>query len=267
MAHRVDHRRRRIPLQIDLKRGLVYFTSTERHSTERHLYSVSVNTGKKTALVDDKKPGFWTASFSDAASYYLLSYNGPEIPYQELYNVNSTKPLSTVNNNAVLKAKLSTYSLPVVAYSTLKHPSGFELNVREVLPANFNPRKKYPVLFAPYGGPGAQEVSKSYYKVGYKSFLGSDPELQYIIVTVDNRGTGFKGREFRSLVAGQLGNLEAQDQVWAAKIWAAKPYVDSEHIAIWGWSYGGYLSAKVVELDSGVFTLGLSTVSSFKLHV
>lgn len=248
-------------LKVDVKRGLVYFLSTERHSTERHLYSVSFLTGQKKALVDDTKPGFWSASFSATAEYYVLSYNGPDIPYQELYSINSTKPIDVVNDNAALKTKLAQYVLPKVSYTTVKTPSGHELNVREVLPANFDPRKKYPVLFTPYGGPGAQEVSKSYYKLGYKLFLASDPELQYILVTVDNRGTGFKGREFRALVAGKLGKLEAEDQVFAARQWAAKKYVDKDHIAIWGWSYGGYLAAKVIETNSGVFSLGLSTVS------
>ena len=78
------------------------------------------------------------------------------------------------------------------------------------------------------------------------TYVGSDPELEYISLTIDNRGTGFLGREFRSV---QLGKLEAQDQLHAAQYWAEKPYVDSEHIVIWGWSYGGYLSAKVIQAN------------------
>lgn len=132
------------------------------------------------------------------------------------------------------------------------------MNVVEFLPPNFNPRKKYPVLFDIYGGPGSQETQKTFRRnVGWNAYVGSDPELEYIILSVDNRGTGFKGRAFRTLVNRQLGKLEALDQVWAAKQWAKKSYVDEKKIAIWGWSYGGYLTSKVLELDSGAFSLGL----------
>lgn len=246
--------------KLDLERGLVYFLSTERHSTERHLFSVSLSTAKKTALVDTKKQGYWGASFSQEGGYYVLSYNGPDLPYQKLYSVNSSvTALETINNNDVLRTRLAKYKLPTITYLTLDHPSGYQLNAREIRPANFDSRKKYPVLFDPYGGPGAQEVSKAYDSVGYRAYLGSDPELEYIVLTVDNRGTGYKGRKFRSLVAGELGTKEAEDQVWAAKLWAKKSYVDADHIAMWGWSFGGYLTAKVIETDSGVFSLGLIT--------
>lgn len=127
------------------------------------------------------------------------------------------------------------------------------------LPAHFDPAKKYPILFNPYGGPGAQQVPKSWKSLNWNAYISSDPELEYVQWVVDGRGTGYKGRAFRALVARQLGTLEAQDQVWAAEQILQNEWADAEHVAIWGWSFGGYLSAKVVELDAGVFTLGLIT--------
>jgi dipeptidyl-peptidase-4 len=246
-------------VKFDASRNLVYFLSTEHHSTERHLYAVSLATGKKTPLVDTSEAGCWSASFSASANYYILSYLGPDIPWQKLYSTNSSTPIQTLTTNSALEEQLTHYSLPTTRYTTLRHPSGYTLNVREILPANFSPHKRYPVLFTPYGGPGSQEVIKTYSAPNWRTYLGSDPELEYILVTVDNRGTGYKGRTFRSAVSGQLGKLEAADQIWAAQEWAKKPYVSYEHIAIWGWSYGGYLTAKVVEADSGAFSLGLIT--------
>jgi len=246
-------------VKIDVVRGLVYYLSTERHSTERHLYSVSLLTGRKTALVDTGKDGYWAASFSSGGGYYILSYNGPNLPYQHLYSVDSRTPLATLNDNAALETKLSAYRLPTTRYHVLRHPSGYSLNAREILPPNFNPQKKYPVLFDPYGGPGSQDVSKAYLPASWRHYIASDPELEYIVVTVDGRGTGYQGRKFRTSVVKQLGRLEAEDQVWAGRLWRAKSYVDGDHMAMWGWSFGGYLTAKVVELDSGVFSLGLIT--------
>ncbi|KAJ4351802.1 Dipeptidyl peptidase 4 [Didymosphaeria variabile] len=256
-------------LKIDSKRNVIYFTSTEHHSTESHLYSVNYVTGKKTALVDDTEVAFWTASFSSGGSYYVLRYSGPDVPYQELYSLNSTKPLRTIVDNKELYATLQSYALPNITYLELPHPSGVTLNAMLRLPPNFDPSKKYPALLIPYGGPNAQEVHKDFIALNWKAYVASDPELEYITFTVDNRGTGYKGREFRASVTSNLGDLEAQDQVWAAK-WLSENYdfVDSDHIGIWGWSYGGYLSSKVVEVGDPIISFAMITapVSDWRFY-
>ncbi|KAI4858703.1 dipeptidyl peptidase IV N-terminal region-domain-containing protein [Hypoxylon rubiginosum] len=257
-------------LKIDSERELVYYTSTQVDSTERHVYSVSYSTLESKALVDDTVPAVWSASFSSGGEYYILSYSGPDIPYQELYSINDTAtPLRTITSNEALWNKLQDYNLPNITYFTLDHPDGYSLNVMELLPPNFDPAKTYPVLFTPYGGPGSQEISKSFQSVGWNAYIASDPELEFIQYTVDNRGTGFKGRAFRALVASHLGEFEAADQIWAAQELASRnPFIDAERVGIFGWSYGGYLSAKVVEADSGVFTLGLivAPVSDWRFY-
>ncbi|CUS10766.1 unnamed protein product [Tuber aestivum] len=245
---------------VDAKRGLVHYQSTERDSTERHIFTVSLDGKTKKPLVDISKEGSYSANFSPRGEYYLLSYNGPDLPWQEFRGVGSGTPIRVVNDNASLKDKLSAYSLSKISWSTLKHPDGYELNFLERLPPGFRKGKKYPVLFDIYGGPGSQYTAKTFRRtIDFRAYLGSDPELEYIVVSVDNRGTGYKGREFSTMVVGQLGKLEAEDQVWAAKEYAKRDYVDAEKIAIWGWSYGAYLTGKVLELDSGAFSLGLMT--------
>jgi dipeptidyl aminopeptidase/acylaminoacyl peptidase len=247
-------------LKIDTGRGLVYYTSTEGHSTERHIYSVSYITKAKSPLVDPTVPAVWSASFSYGGGYYILSYNGPDVPYQELYSITSpSAPIRTITSNARLYSALQQYRLPNITYLELAHPSGYTLNTMLRLPANFDPAKKYPVLLTPYGGPGAQQVSKSMASFNWNAYIASDPELEYITFTVDNRGTGYKGRAFRATVASRLGELEAQDQIWAAKELAKNSWVDADRIGIWGWSYGGYLTAKVVEVGDPIISMGLAT--------
>jgi len=255
-------------LKIDTKHNLIYYTSTEHHSTESHLYSVNYLTGKKAALVDDTVAGFWSASFSSGGSYYVLLYSGPDVPYQELYSINSTKPIRTITDNKALYDTLKTYALPNITYHELQHPDGFSLNAMLRLPSNFDPSKKYPAILLPYGGPNAQEVTKRFIALNWKAYIASDPELEYITFTVDNRGTGYKGRKFRSTVTSNLGDLEAQDQVWAAKQLAQYPFVDSNHIGIWGWSYGGYLSSKVVEVADPIISFAMITapVSDWRFY-
>ncbi|KAI0141222.1 dipeptidyl peptidase IV N-terminal region-domain-containing protein [Xylariaceae sp. FL1272] len=246
-------------LKIDPVRELIYFTSTQGDSTERHVYSVSWTTSEITPLVDDKIPAYWSASFSSGGGYYILSYQGPDVPYQELYSVNdTTTPVRTITSNRELWDTLQGYSLPNTTFFKLKHPDGWALDVKEVVPPNFDVTKKYPVLFTPYGGPGAQEVDKTFQAPNWNLYISSDAELEYITYTVDGRGSGYQGRGLRSTVASHLGEYEADDQIWAAQELIAKnSYIDASKIGIFGWSYGGYLSAKVVEADSGVFTTAL----------
>ncbi|KAK8064643.1 hypothetical protein PG994_007281 [Apiospora phragmitis] len=252
-------------LKVDTAKELIYYTSTEKHSTERHLYFVSYATLSKKPL----RPGRLVCFILLGGGYYILSYQGPDVPYQELYSINSTEPIRVITSNEALLTKFQDYNLPNITYFSLDHPSGFRFNVMERLPPKFDPSKTYPVLFIPYGGPGAQEVSKSFKAIDWKAYITSDPELQYITYTVDGRGTGYKGREFRSTVTAHLGKLEAQDQIWVAQQLAeSRPYIDASKIGIQGWSFGGYLSSKVIEADSGVFSHALivAPVSDWRFY-
>nr|KMM69927.1 dipeptidyl aminopeptidase B [Coccidioides posadasii RMSCC 3488] len=253
---------------VDTERQLIYFVATKRHSTQRHLYSVSYRDMKIKALVNDREAGHYTANFSARGGYYVLHYQGPDVPYQELFATRTGKAIRTINSNADVVNKLKEYKLPRIDYLDIRLPSGETLNVMQRLPANFSPRKKYPVLFTPYGGPNSQQVHVGFQSFGWTAYIASDPELEYITWTVDNRGTGFKGRKFRSTVAKRLGALEAEDQVYAAKVLSKFPYVDKERIGIWGTSYGGYLTAKTLETDSGRFSFGISSapVSDWRFY-
>ncbi|SPO07240.1 related to dipeptidyl aminopeptidase B [Cephalotrichum gorgonifer] len=257
-------------LKVDAERGTVSYSATTHHSTERHLYRVSWRDEEITPLVDDKVAAYWSASFSTGGGYYILSYLGPDVPFQELYSSNDTSsPLRTIQDNAAFIETIAEYNLPEVTYFELEHPDGYSLNVQQQLPPNFDPKKKYPVLFTPYGGPNSQEVSKRWTPLDWEFYVSSDPELQYVVYKVDNRGTGFRGRAYRSAVAGHLGKLEPLDQIWAAEQLIAKnKFIDADRFGMWGWSYGGYLTAKTLEADSGVFSFGLITapVSDWRFY-
>lgn len=120
---------------------------------------------------------------------------------------------------------------------------------------------KYPVLFKVYGGPTANLVNYAY-NADWQWYLACSPKLKYITVLVDGRGTGNRGRKLRNPVRSNLGHYEALDQANAARIWAGKKYVDSRRIGIWGWSFGGYLTLKVVEAAFGVHNLAISVAVS-----
>lgn len=237
------------PSAIDLKNNAVYFLATKDGSIQRHVYSVNMDGSDLKAVTDVRRDGYHAASFSKKGGYSLLSYQGPGIPWQKVISTpsNSERFSQSVEENVALAKLASAHELPRKGYQTV-NIDGYDLNVVEILPPHFDMGQKYPVLFFLYGGPGSQTVDKKF-SVNFQSYVASS--LNYIVVIVDGRGTGFIGRKARTIIRGNLGYWEAHDQIETAKIWANKRYVDESRIAIWGWSYGGYMTLKTLEQDAG----------------
>ena len=246
------------PSAVDLKNNLVYFDATRGSSIQRHSYHVSLLDGSNlTPLTDTSREGFHEVSYSHLAGFALVNFKGPTIPWQKVVSTPSNPDSfsHTLEENSKLGQLASAHELPRNRYSTITI-DGIELNVVERLPPHFDPSRRYPVLFQLYGGPGSQEVQKSF-RVDFQSYIASN--LGYIVVTLDGRGTGFLGRDVRCAIRGNIGYYEAYDQIAAAKAWAEKPYVDERRIAIWGWSYGGFLVLKTLEQDAGrTFRYGMA---------
>lgn len=245
------------PSAVDLANNLVYFVATKHGSTQRHIYSVGLDGKGMKAFTDTSAEGYYDASFSALAGYALLSYQGPKVPWQKVVNTPSNPKSyeAVVEDNARLAESARKHELPILVYGTL-NVEGVELNYVERRPPHFSDKKKYPVLFQQYSGPGSQSVSKRF-SVDFQSYVAA--ALGYVVVTVDGRGTGFIGRKNRVLVRRDLGRIEAHDQIAAAKHWASLKYVDRSRIAIWGWSYGGFMALKTLEQDAGrTFSYGMA---------
>ena len=245
------------PSSVDLKNNLVYFVATKEAPTQRHVYSVRLDGSDLKPLTDTSKPGFFDVSFSKGSGYALINYEGPGIPYQKVVNTpgNTEGYEWIVEENHNLAKLASSHEMPLETYQTLDIDN-YTLQAIERRPPRFNPKKKYPVIFWLYNGPGSQMVNRKF-NVDFQAYLAAN--LGYIVVTVDGRGSGFIGREARCIVRGKLGKYEAHDQIEAAKIWASLKYVDPNRIAIWGWSYGGFMTLKVLEIDGGeTFKYGMA---------
>jgi dipeptidyl aminopeptidase len=245
------------PSAVDLDRNLVYFVATKEAPTQRHVYQVKLDGSDLRPLTDISKPGYFGVSFSEGAGYALLSSKGPAVPWQAVINTQGDKVEyeAVIEENSKLVEMVEDYALPAEVYTNVTI-DGYTLQVLERRPPHFNPSKKYPVLFFLYGGPGSQTVDRKF-TVDFQSYIASS--LGYIVVTVDGRGTGFIGREARCIVRGDLGHYEARDQIETAKIWANKGYVDESRMAIWGWSFGGFMTLKVLEQDAGqTFQYGMA---------
>ncbi|KAJ4414756.1 hypothetical protein N0V82_007748 [Gnomoniopsis sp. IMI 355080] len=244
------------PSAVDLAQNLVYFIASKESSIQRHAYSVKLDGTDLKAVTDISQEGYYSLSFSSGAGYALVNYQGPKIPWQKVISTpsNAMKYEHVVEENKGLADLAKKYELPIKIYGTI-NVDGVELNYVERRPPHFNPKKKYPVLFFQYSGPGSQSVTKKF-AVDFQMNIAS---LGYICVTVDGRGTGFIGRKNRVLIREHLGHWESHDQIAAAQHWASLGYVDSARLAIWGWSYGGYNTLKTLEQDAGqTFSYGMA---------
>lgn len=251
------------PSGLDLKHGLVYFIGTKEAPTQRHVYQVKLDGSDLRPLTDTSEIGYYDVSFSSGAGYALISYEGPSVPWQSIIRTQDDSYKEIIEDNPKIQALVDQYALPTKVFQNIT-VDGYTLQLVERRPPQFDPTKKYPVLFYLYNGPGSQYVNQKF-TVDFQAYVASN--LGYIVITLDGRGTGYTGRQIRCMTRGNLGHYEARDQIQAAKMWAAKDYVDETRMAIWGWSYGGYMTLKILEQDAGqTFQYGMSVAPVTDWH-
>ncbi|MCM1032220.1 MAG: S9 family peptidase [Odoribacter sp.] len=179
--------------------------------------------------------GTGSASFAPGMKYAVMSYNSPsQPPVYTMVTVGNGKELRVIEDNA----SYATGALQRVAareFFTMQS-DGNTLNGYIVKPRDFSPSKKYPVVMYQYSGPGSQEVLNRW----QLDWMDAYAAQGFVIICVDGRGTGGRGRDFCDIVYKNLGYYETIDQIAAARYASTLPYVDPSRIAIYGWSYGGY---------------------------
>jgi len=240
---------------IDESTGTVYYTSAEEGPTEKHVYSVSLDGKKKKKL--STKAGYNDAIFSATYKYYINYHSDANTPsYITLHSANG-KLIKELETNERVRKELAKYQISPKTFFTFKTERGDELHGWMIKPANFDPNKKYPVIMDVYGGPGSNTVVNRW---GGSNYLWHQMMAQdgYLIVSVDPRGTMFKGRDFMHSTYLQLGKLETEDMISSAQYLASLSYVDKDRIGIQGWSYGGYLSSLCMTKGADYFKAGVA---------
>jgi dipeptidyl-peptidase-4 len=251
---------------IDERGGWVYFGATKQGPGERHVYRVRLN-GRGEVEQLSREAGTHNATISPAGTYYLDSYSTMAAPpVTSLHRANGAE-VRTLVDNARVRETLGSLAIHAPEFFTIRTQDGTELNAWMIKPANFDPSRKYPVLMYVYGGPGSQTVANAWSGSRYL-WHQSLAQRGYIVVSVDNRGTGARGREFKKTVYMKLGQQEAADQIEAANWLARQPYVDPARIGIWGWSYGGYMTAMAMTRPGAPFKAGIAVapVADWELY-
>jgi len=138
-----------------------------------------------------------------------------------------------------------------------------------IKPNSMEKGKQYPVLMYVYGGPGSQLVKNQWDSRRMNNWWFQHlAQKGYIVVCVDNRGTGGRGEEFKKMTYLKLGDLETKDQIEAAKYLGSLDYVDASRIGMFGWSYGGYMSSLCLLKGNDVFkaAIAVAPVTNWKWY-
>jgi dipeptidyl-peptidase-4 len=231
-----------------------YFTRSQQLGISKVLCQINVQT--KEVKILSPLEGWMDASFTQGMKYFVGTYSDANTPpVNGLYNGNGTL-IKVLADNADLKAKLSALNLSKKEFQRIE-VNGVILNASVILPPDFDKSNKYPVYMNVYGGPGHNEVTNQWdgNDFMFHQLLASNG---YIVVSVDPRGTQYRGAAFKKATYLQLGKLEVEDFIGTAKYFQSLPYVDANRIGIMGWSYGGFMSSLAVTKGADVFRMGIA---------
>ena len=223
----------------------VYFQAAKNSSIERQIYAVNLK-GEMRTLIN--KVGTNNARFSSNFKYLININSSVDQPHQYVLFNNKGKQVRVLEDNKEFAERIQEYNLGKKEFITISDPAftlpdgtQIEMETWRILPPDFDPNKQYPVLIYVYGGPGHQTVNNAW---GSDDFAWMQLLAQngIICVSINNRGGGARGEVFKKMTYQQLGKYETEDMITLAKYMAAQPYVNPEKIAIYGWSYGGFMA-------------------------
>ncbi len=237
---------------VDEAGGWVYFRGTEHSPIAEQVYRIKLDGSGMTRL--SQMEGTHRPNFNPQATLFIDSWSDINSPTQvRLFNADgSLSRVISENQVEVLKQ----YKLGKPEFMQVKTRDGFVMEAMMIRPPDFDPKKKYPVLEFTYSGPHAPQVRNSW---GAQTYLWHQlmAEKGYIIWICDNRTASGKGAESAWAVYKNFGKLELQDLEDGLNFLKSQPYVDSSRIGLWGWSFGGYMTAYALT-HSTSFKVGIA---------
>ena len=243
---------------VDEAKGRLFFTGNRDGVLERHLYALDIARPENITRLTEA--GWWTSGVSSdgKGGRFVISRSNPSQPKQTYLADGTGKRLQWINENAVTGDHPYAPYLAAhrpTEFGTIKASDGTPLHWQMISPPR-EPGKRYPVFFMHYGGPHSQEVARDW--------PGNMPLRQYlvqrgwIVFQLDNRGSANRGKAFEDAIWHAMGSVEVEDQLAGAAYLKSLPFVDPARIATYGWSYGGYMTLKMLQKHPGVFAAGVS---------
>lgn len=254
---------------LDEDARYLYYIASPEAPSQRYLYRVrTAGRTRPERLSPASRPGthrYDTDPGLDYAFHTYSKFGTP--PVTSIVRLPSHEVVRAVVENTTLGSRVGKLRRGTTEFVKVDIGDGIALNAYVMKPVDFDSTKKYPVLFHVYGGPGSQTVLDAW---GGQQYLWHVMLTQqgYIVASVDNRGTGARGHDWRKIIYGQLGVIETQDQAAAAREIGRWSWVDSTRMGIWGWSYGGFMSLNALFQASDVYraAVAVAPVTHWKYY-
>lgn len=250
---------------VDEANQMVYYQAAEASPLEKEIYVIGLDGKGKKQL--SQGGGSSSAQFSSTFDYFVETFSTANTPAVYRVMDKNGKAIRTIEENTDLKNLQAEYGTTNVEFFNFNTSEEVSLNGWMIKPANFNENLQYPVLMYVYGGPGSQTVTNGWKGLNYWWFQML-AQQGFIVVSVDNRGTGGRGEEFKKMTYLQLGKYETIDQIEAAKYLGGLKYIDQKRIGIFGWSYGGYMSSLCILKGNEAFkaAIAVAPVTNWKWY-
>jgi dipeptidyl-peptidase 4 len=246
--------------RVDKQNGWVYFLASPENATQRYLYRVRLDgSGKEERVTPATVRGVHSYNISprgEFAIHFYSSFN--KVPVTEVVRLPQHAVVRTMIDNREVQDRLAKLKETPVEFFKVDIGEGVQLDGWMMKPHNFDPQKRYPVLFYVYGEPWGQTVMDSW---GGRNRLWHAMLAQqgYLVMSVDNRGTPApRGRAWRKIIYRKMGIVNSGDQAAAARAIAKWPFVDASRIGIWGWSGGGSSTLNAMFRYPDTYATGLS---------
>ncbi len=241
---------------VDEGRGLVYFAANKDTPVEQQIYVASLSKAVPPRALTSA--GWWNEAVMDgAASRIVVTRSNGDQPKQVYLADSNGKQLQWLSENALTGTH--PYA-PYIAghaktiFGSVKAADGTTLYTRMLTPP-LEPGKRYPVFMIHYGGPGGGRVATNQWGGALNQYL---VDQGWIVFMIDNRGTPDRGKAFEDPIYRAMGTVEVDDQLKGLDWLKAQPFVDAARVATYGWSYGGYMTLKLLEKAPGAFAAGIA---------
>jgi dipeptidyl-peptidase-4 len=240
-------------LDVDEENGWVYFSGAEYRGMESHAYRVKLDGTGFMKLT--REPGSHRVSFSPGGKYFTDSFSSWSTPPRTtLHRADGT--LIRQLGKSIISEEFKSLGLIEPEQFTFKSADGkYELDGILYKPAHFDEKEKYPLIMSVYGGPGAKRI---YNRFSLNDGSQALAQLGFIVIAIDHRGVSGRGKAFQNLMYMNLGQIELEDHVAAAKYIGQRPYVDENRVGIFGHSYGGYMTCIALLKAPDVFHVGVA---------
>ncbi|HEB52203.1 MAG TPA: S9 family peptidase [bacterium] len=230
----------------------VYFTGSGDDPRQLHLFSADLNGGDQHRITEER--GTHDCSLSpDGRRAAVVWSNLETMPTSRLVSTRdgSATPLPQ------RKHPLAEFALPQQRFVQLEAGDGSTLYGHLALPPDFDPKRRYPVIHYVYGGPHAQLVKDTWFG-GAATWLQALASEGFIVSRIDNHGTPNRGIEFEQAIHRHLGTVEVDDQMRMIDWLKQQPFVAADRIGVHGWSFGGYMTLRLMLLHPEAFACGIS---------